>query len=96
MGRNRVSVVGDELRVNEAHLPIDLITAGISMDAGTLRRLVGRHGDPSAFVAIRAWIGPGVQLIIDDPDDPTPYWVVSTRHPDRFVEVVRGTAAAAD
>ena len=38
-----------------------------------------------AFVAIRPWIGPGVQIILDDPDDPTPYWVVSTRHPRRLM-----------
>ena len=44
----------------------------------TLRRVVGREGDPAAFVSIRPWIGPGVQFWLDDPDDPTPYWVVST------------------
>ena len=32
---------------------------------------------------------PGVQLQLDDPDDPTPYWVISTRHPDRVVALLR-------
>jgi hypothetical protein len=29
----------------------------------------------------RAWIGTAVQVLLDDPADPTPFWVVSTRHP---------------
>jgi Protein of unknown function (DUF3093) len=88
MGRNRVSVIGDELRVNEAHLPLDVIASGVALDATTLRRLVGRHGDPASFVAIRAWVGPGIQIILDDPDDPTPYWVISTRRPHELLEAL--------
>ncbi len=89
MGRNRVSVIGDELWVNEAHLPLSVIAAGIALDAQTLRRLVGRHGDPASFVAIRAWVGPGIQIILDDSDDPTPYWVISTRRPHELLEALR-------
>jgi len=28
-------------------------------------------------------------LWIDDPEDPTPYWVLSSRHPQRVVAAVR-------
>jgi hypothetical protein len=31
-----------------------------------------------------------VQVWIDDPEDPTPYWVVSSRQPARLVEALRG------
>jgi hypothetical protein len=24
-------------------------------------------------------------VVLDDPDDPTPYWLVSARHPDRLL-----------
>ena len=30
-----------------------------------------------------------VLLVLDDPDDPTPYWMVSTRHPDRVLAALR-------
>jgi hypothetical protein len=53
--------------------------------------VVGREGDPAAFVAVRPWIGPGVQLWLDDANDPTPYWVVSTRHPDQVLAALRRT-----
>ena len=45
--------------------------------------------DPGAFVAHRAWIGPMALIVLDDPDDPTPYWLVSTRHPDRVLSALR-------
>jgi hypothetical protein len=30
-----------------------------------------------------------VLLVLDDPDDPTPYWLVSSRHPDRVLAALR-------
>jgi Protein of unknown function (DUF3093) len=71
--------------VRGAHLPLRFVSGWVALDARTLRRVVGREGDPQAFISIRPWIGPGVQLWLDDPDDPTPYWVISSRHPDRVV-----------
>lgn len=88
-GHSTLEIVGGDLRIRDAHLPLDVVSGEIALDPTTLRRVVGREGDPAAFVAIRPWIGPGVQLWLDDPDDPTPYWVVSTRHPDRVVTVLR-------
>jgi hypothetical protein len=61
----------------------------VPLDPRPLRRVVGREGDPAAFVSVRPWIGPGVQLWLDDEEDPTPYWVVSTRHPDQVLAVLR-------
>jgi hypothetical protein len=84
-GRSELKIADGEVRIRGAHLPLRYISGWIALDPNTLRRVVGREGDPAAFVQIRPWIGPGVQLWLDDPDDPTPYWVVSTRHPDRLV-----------
>lgn len=80
LGRARVEVADGELRVRDAHLPLTVIKAVVALDAQTLTRAVGRHGDPSAFVFVRAFTGGGVQIILDDPDDPTPYWIISSRH----------------
>jgi hypothetical protein len=89
IGHSRLEVSGGELRIRGAHLPLEFVTGAVALDEPTLRRVVGREGDPAAFVSIRPWIGPGVQLWLDDPDDPTPYWVVSTRRPQRVVELIR-------
>ena len=45
---------------------------------------LGRQLDPAAYVVHRAWVGPMVLLVLDDPDDPTPYWLVSCRHPTAY------------
>jgi hypothetical protein len=92
MGRARVEIRGDELHVRGAHLPLHYVSGAVALDNQTLRRVVGREGDPAAFVSIRPWIGPGAQLWLDDPDDPTPYWVISTRHPDEVVRIIRERA----
>jgi hypothetical protein len=78
-----------ELWVRGAHIPLSDLSGAVALDATTLRRVVGREGDPAAFVSIRPWIGPGVQLWVDDPEDPTPYWVVSSRQPRRIVDLIR-------
>jgi hypothetical protein len=83
LGRAKVTISNDELAIRGARLPLEFVSDTVILDARTLRRVIGREGDPRAFVSIRPWIGPGVQLQLDDPDDPTPYWVISTRHPDR-------------
>jgi hypothetical protein len=90
LGHSRLEISRGELRVRGAHLPLQYVSGAVALDPATLRRVVGREGDPAAFVSIRSWIGPGVQLWLDDVDDPTPYWVVSTRHPDRVLAAVRG------
>jgi hypothetical protein len=89
LGRGALEIRDGELHIRGAHIPLADISGAVSLDALTLRRVVGREGDPAAFVSIRPWIGPGVQLWVDDPDDPTPYWVISSRHPQRVVELVR-------
>ena len=88
VGRSSLEVVGGEIRIRDAHLPLEHISGLVGLDRRTMRLVVGREGDPAAFVQIRPWIGPGVQFWIDDEDDPTPYWVISTRHPEQLVAAV--------
>jgi hypothetical protein len=37
--------------------------------------------DGRAWLLLRGWIPALVKVRLDDPDDPTPYWLVSTRRP---------------
>jgi hypothetical protein len=92
-GRGAVQIDDSELRVRGAHLPRDVIGAVIELDSRTVRLLAGRHGDPAAYVVLQAWIGPGVQVMVEDPDDPTPYWLFSTRHPERISQILRAGRA---
>ena len=37
-----------------------------------------------AYLCIRGWIDPVVKIQITDPSDQTPYWLTSSRHPDKL------------
>jgi DUF3093 family protein len=89
LGRGHLEISGGELRIRGAHIPLTQVSGVVALDPATLRLVVGREGDPAAFVSIRPWVGPGVQLWLDDPEDPTPYWVVSTRHPQTVIGIMR-------
>ena len=92
LGHSKLEISDGEIRVRGAHLPLNYVSGAVALDPATLRRVVGREGDPAAFVSIRPWIGPGVQLWLDDPDDPTPYWLLSSRRPRELVELIRDGA----
>jgi hypothetical protein len=89
LGRGKLTISAEELTIRGARLPLHFVSGAVALDARTLRRVIGREGDPSAFVSIRPWIGPGVQVQLDDPDDPTPYWIISTRQPGRVAAMLR-------
>lgn len=81
VSRISVTVTEDELRVDDARLPLSVIADVVALDAGGKREALGIGAHPLAFVIQRPWIGPAVQVLLDDPADPTPYWLISTRHP---------------
>jgi hypothetical protein len=78
-----------ELWVGAAHLPVSVIARSAEVPKSAKSAALGRQLDPAAYVVHRAWVGPMVLLVVDDPDDPTPYWLVSCRHPDRVLEALR-------
>jgi hypothetical protein len=81
LGRWRVEVTPDEFRADDARLPVEFVSGVVALDAAGKREALGVGSHPMAFVVQRAWVGTAVQVLLDDPDDPTPFWVVSTRRP---------------
>jgi hypothetical protein len=79
-----------ELWVGAAHLPASVISRSAEVPRSAKSAALGRQLDPAAYVVHRAWVGPMVLLVLDDPDDPTPYWLISCRHPDRVQAALRG------
>ncbi|SEP35974.1 DUF3093 domain-containing protein [Amycolatopsis saalfeldensis] len=92
LGRSRVRVTGGdepELWVGDAHLPLRFAGTVEVLGTAAKRPAMGRDGDPAAFVLHRGWVGPAVRVELTDPDDPTPYWLFSTRRPERVAELLR-------
>jgi hypothetical protein len=78
-----------ELWVGAAHLPVSVISRSAEVPRSAKSAALGRQLDPAAYVMHRAWVGPMMLVVLDDPDDPTPYWLVSSRHPDRVLSALR-------
>ena len=96
LGRVEIRVTQDsgagsvvELWAGHAHLPVTVIARSAEIPRTAKSAALGRQLDPAAYVLHRAWIGPMVLLVLDDPDDPTPYWLVSCRHPERVLSALR-------
>ena len=81
LGRILIRVSDGELHVDDAHLPLTWVTEVNVLDANAKRALLGPIAERYAFVVQRPWIGGAVRVVLNDPADPTPYWVVSSRRP---------------
>lgn len=88
LGRIRVAVHDGELLVDDARLPVRFVADAIPLDAEGRREVLGVGADPLAFVVQRPWVPAAVQIVLNDPADPTPYWVVSSRDPVRLATAV--------
>jgi hypothetical protein len=75
----------DFARVLEG-LGYELISTG-----GTegLLREAGVDADARAYLVLRGYCGGAVKVEVDDPGDPTPYWLVSSRRPLQLAAALR-------
>lgn len=80
-----VEVRDGELFAGEAHLPLKFAGETQIVPVTAKRKVLGPGFDPAAFALTRSWIGPMVAIRLTDPDDSTPYWLLSTRAPEKLV-----------
>ena len=88
-----IEVKDGVLRVDRARVPVSLLGEVRSLDEAAMRVERGPRLDARAFLALRGWAGTGVRISLCDPDDPTPYWLVSTRHPEELAAALTATTA---
>jgi hypothetical protein len=88
--RGSIRVDAGVLHVPGARIPIARLDHGVVLDREAFRQQTGPMADPRAFVVSRPWLHTAVRLMLDDPDDPTPYWVVGTRRPQELLKALRG------
>jgi hypothetical protein len=85
LGRVRVKVADGQLQAGEARLPLRFVGRVDVVARADKQQALGPDLDPTAHLVHRAWVGPVVRIEVTDPDDSTPYWIVSTRDPDGLV-----------
>lgn len=77
------------LRAGRARIPVQLLRAGAAFEGDAARSARGAGLDPRAWHLLRGGIDQVVVIPVEDPDDPTPYWIVSSRTPDRLAAALR-------
>lgn len=87
VSRERIEVESDgqgggTLYAGRAQLPFEAISRSAVVPATAKLAAMGRQLDPEAFVIHRGYIPTMVIVVLDDPLDPTPYWLISTRDPE--------------
>jgi hypothetical protein len=88
VGSPTIEVTDKTLIAGRALLPLEFVgtIAAYRDDEATDQR--GLLLDARAWLLIRGWISPVIRVEITDPDDPTPYWIVSSRTPEALVKAI--------
>ncbi|EFQ84183.1 hypothetical protein HMPREF0063_10899 [Aeromicrobium marinum DSM 15272] len=91
--------VDEHLRAGPARIEPQHLGAVTTLDRAAYRHLMGPGAHGRALLVTRPWIDRGVRVDITDPRDPTPYWLLGSRHPDALaaaVERIRQTGTTPD
>ncbi|QDG88011.1 DUF3093 domain-containing protein [Pseudarthrobacter sp. NIBRBAC000502770] len=79
-----ITVTADALTVGRATIERRFVGSVQHFEAGEATAERGTRLNGVAYLCIRGWIDPVVKIEITDPADQTPYWLASTRHPDKL------------
>ena len=90
----RITVTDDLFAAGRAHIERAHITGATAHDEEESFAQRGRLLDARAFLILRPWAKTVVRVEIDDPADPTPYWLFSSRRGEEFVHALRSLQEA--
>lgn len=79
-----IEVTATTFRAGRAHIERRLISAAYARTGPDATAERGVRLDARAWLLVRGWIPGVVRVELADPEDPTPYWVVSSRRPDEL------------
>lgn len=83
-----LKVTTEAFHAGRARLPIEFVGAATAYREPDATAQRGAQLDTRAWPLIRGWVSPVVRITVTDQQDPTPYWLVSTRHPEKLVEAL--------
>ncbi len=84
-----ITLTEKELRVGKAHIDRAFIGSVSAYSGNYAVAARGPELDARAWIFLRGWVNPVVRVDIMDPNDPTPYWLFSTRKPEEIVAALR-------
>jgi hypothetical protein len=88
-----IEVTDDTLNAGRAHIERSLLGTVTAYTGEEAWLQKGQKLDARAWLLMRGWIKNVVKVPLLDPDDPTPYWLLSTRRPQELVRVLNDRAS---
>ncbi|HXD25727.1 MAG TPA: DUF3093 domain-containing protein [Propionibacteriaceae bacterium] len=89
-----ISIDAREIRIGRASIEHAYIASSQALAAEEARQRAGVGADARAHLVLRPYVRTAVEITLDDPDDPVPYWLVSTRRPQQLAEALREAASS--
>ena len=83
-----IEIDDDEIRVGKAHIKLKFLGETQSLTSVQMRNLRTRDADPAAFLAIRFWASKGVQVVLNDSRDTTPYWLITSNNGEKLAKAL--------
>jgi hypothetical protein len=74
-----VTVNDERLVVGSASIERSYLGKVTVLSAKEMALMRGRDSNPMCWMALRFWVATGVRIELNDPADPTPYWLVSAK-----------------
>ena len=84
----RITVTNEALRVSNASIDRSFISAVEVIEKENAFAARGRNLDPRAWIHFQGSVSTLALVRINDPADPTPYWLFSTRKPQKLKEAL--------
>ena len=87
-GAATIEVAGGVLRAGRDTLPLAEAGEVVALDEEQARLLRGPRADPAAHLFLRPYVKRAVYVGLAHPTGGVPYWLISTRHPDRLTAAI--------
>lgn len=76
----------ERLRAGKANIEVKYLKKAEVLSKEDMSFHRGAGINPQAYLALRFWIKKGLKVEIADLRDPTPFWLISSKYPERFLD----------
>ena len=83
-----IHVDGVSLTAGRARIPVAQLGGVEMLGSDALREAIGPGLDARSYLLIRGWIHKGLRIENVDPADPAPYWIITSRNPQRLADAI--------
>ncbi|WP_237207144.1 DUF3093 domain-containing protein [Rothia nasimurium] len=83
-----IEITETTVRFGRARIERDYVGRAYAFRGEEARLATGPALDGRAYMCFRGWITSVIRVQITDPADPTPYWIASSRHPEKIAAIL--------